>query len=102
MIQELETLAKLPPSVRADIERYCANRGYAYAAILSADRGSIWEMGRLHGLIVHLGRRGHKLREIHTAAGVTQQYAQRVLELAREQETPIKTTDWERIATCRR
>lgn len=102
MIGELETLSKLHSNVRKDVERYCAHRGYAYTAILSAKRDDIWQMGRVNGLIVHLARNGHRLQQIHTAAGVDHDYALRVIQEAKKRETPIKTTDYERLATCQR
>lgn len=101
-LRELETFAKLPAQCRTDVERYCSNRGYAYSAILSAHRHDIWAMGKVHGLIVHLARRGHRLKQIHTAAGVEQDYALRVIQEAKKEETRIPTVNYERLALCRR
>lgn len=102
MIRELETLSQLPPQLRADTERYCSARGYPYGTILNALRDDIWAMGRVHGLIVHLRRKSHSFVQIAKAAGVETDYAIKVFKHACEIETPVKTTNWERIATCRR
>jgi len=98
MIQELETLAKLPPSVRADIERYCALRGFAFADVLKAAQGD----HVLDGMIRHLAAKGHSLRHIHEAAGVSQAYAHQIIKDYRADQVRVRTTDWGRFATCRR
>lgn len=98
MILELETLSKLPPHVRQDVESYCRMTGQPYKAILSADRACIWEMGKVHGLMTYLAALGHPLKYIHTAANTDMHYAGRVLKYWREKQTPIRTTDYERFA----
>lgn len=102
MNEEFETLAKLPHQARQDVERYCAARAMPYERILSASRGDIWAMARVHGLISHLAALKHSLRVIHTAAGVEQAYALRVIEAGRRAEVRVRTTEWERAALCRR
>lgn len=99
---EIETLAKLPPQVRSDIARYCEWRGCAYRAILRASEGDEYDRLKRVGLIHYLAAKGYKLKEIRIAAGVDKNTALEILEKRKEPDFRIPTTNWERMATCRR
>lgn len=97
MIQELETLAKLPPQVRKDIERYCAIRGCEYADILRATEGD----KILRGLIRHLAANGHSIRTVSTGTGVQPEDVYKIVKDYRADQVRIKTFNYERITSCR-
>lgn len=46
-------------------------------------------------LIINLARMELSLKRIHTLAGTSQEYAQRVLDVWRNDTLPIKTQKWE-------
>lgn len=100
MIHELETLSKLPPQVRKDVDHYCQWRGCSYSLILKADELDVWARMKRAGLINYLAARGHRLKKITQAAGVSKDFAINEIKKHREPDFPIKTTNWEDIA-CR-
>lgn len=93
-----EIEATLPPNLRQHINQYCALRGYTYRDILKAERGDIWQMGKVHGLICHLAKKHHSLRWITYATQLDKDKVLKVLEELRKPETRIRTFDYERLA----
>lgn len=101
MIRELEALAKLPPACRDDIERYCSLRGITYGSILSGDKRSADHMERVKGLLLHINGRGYSLKDLCIATGLKSNTALEILEGARKPDFRIKTSNWDRVSSCR-
>lgn len=75
------------------VENHVERTGVSYSKIRSAE--NIKEIWARNTLIVALSKTGLSLKSIHTIAGCTQDYAQRVLDWRRKEEQRMKTQSWE-------
>lgn len=97
-IKEMEILSCLPPALRDDIRRYFAAKHYSHADVINAERGNVWDMGKVNSLIQYLGSKNHSLKYISNAVNQSQDYCLLVLRQHRADDFKIKTTNWERLA----
>jgi hypothetical protein len=86
-----ERTATLPKRVLEDVAFFCETRACSYADIVNADRGDIWQMGKVNALIVLLRRRGHSVSATAKACNVDPEYVVSVVKHADKHETPLKT-----------
>lgn len=93
----IESFLELPRPIRIDVEYFCGKRGFDYRDIHGAERGDLIAMGKVNALIGYLKAQGHSAKYISKAVNQDFDYTLRRIKYLNEPETPVKTTDWDRI-----
>lgn len=98
MLKPEYQIAHFPKPLREDMRAYCRLARCTLEDVWYANKDSLSQMSKPHGMIRYLAAHGHSGYWIMKASNQPEEKVRKVIQLMRTHDFPIRTTNWEKFA----